>query len=164
MGLEFDAPFTRLLERNAYRQSLITYQQSRRQFIQSRDSVHLGLRQLLRQIEQLRTDLEIQRRAVAIAIRRVDLTRAQLYAPVTPPQPGQPVAPFGPTAARNLIESLASLRNTQNTFMSVWLNYYAARMRLSRELGVMTIDQDGIWIDEPIPGTNDNVPPGEEPQ
>jgi hypothetical protein len=54
------------------------------------------------------------------------------------------------------------LRNTQNTFMSVWLSYYAARMRLSRELGVMTIDQDGIWIDEPIPDTNDTGPPGEE--
>jgi hypothetical protein len=167
LGMEFDAPFTRLLERNAYRESLINYQQSRRSFIQSRDSVHLGLRQLLRQIEQLRTDLEIQRRAVAIAIRRVDLTRAQLYAPVAPPQPGQPVAPFGPTAARNLIESLASLRNTQNTFMSVWLSYYATRMRLSRELGIMTVDQDGLWIDEPIPENNENVPasgddPGEQ--
>jgi hypothetical protein len=163
LGMEFDAPFTRLLERNAYRESLISYQQSRRSFIQSRDSVHLGLRQLLRQIEQLRTDLEIQRRAVAIAIRRVDLTRAQLYAPVTPPQPGQPVAPFGPTAAQNLIQSLSSLRNTQNTFMSVWLSYYATRMRLSRELGVMTVDQDGIWIDEPIPDTNDTGPGEEDP-
>ena len=162
LGMEFDAPFTRLLERNAYRESLISYQQSRRNFIQSRDSVHLGLRQLLRQIEQLRTDLEIQRRAVAIAIRRVDLTRAQLYAPVSPPQPGQQVAPFGPTAARNLIESLASLRNTQNTFMGVWLNYYAARMRLSRELGIMVVDQDGIWIDEPISDTIENLPPSED--
>jgi len=163
LGMEFDAPFTRLLERNAYRESLISYQQNRRSFIQSRDSVHLGLRQLLRQIVQLRTDLEIQRRAVAIAIRRVDLTRAQLYAPVTPPQPGQPVAPFGPTAAQNLIQSLSSLRNTQNTFMSVWLSYYATRMRLSRELGVMIVDQDGIWIDEPIPDTNDTGPGEEDP-
>ncbi|MHC4119264.1 MAG: TolC family protein [Planctomycetota bacterium] len=153
LGVEFDAPFTRLLERNNYRQSLIEYQRSRRRFIQSRDSIHLGLRGLLRQIEQLRTDLEIQRRAVAIAIRRVDLTRAALYAPVRPPQPGQRPAQFGPTAATNLLTALSALRNTQNNFLGVWLNYYAARMRLARELGIMMLNQDGSWIEYPIPNS-----------
>jgi len=149
LGLEFDAPFTRLLERNNYRQSLIDYQRDRRNFIQSHDALHLGLRGLLRQIEQLRLDLEIQRRAVTIAIRRVDMTRAAFYAPVRPPQPGQRPAQFGPTAATNLLTALAALRNTQNNFMGVWLNYYAARMRLDRELGTMKLDQDGHWIEHP---------------
>ena len=150
LGLEFDAPFTRLLERNNYRQSLIDYQRSRRDFIRSHDSLHLGLRGLLRQIEQLRMDLEIQRRAVTIAIRRVDMTRAAFYAPVRPPQPGQRPAQFGPTAATNLLTALSALRNTQNNFMGVWLNYYAARMRLARELGTMKLDQDGGWMDHPV--------------
>jgi hypothetical protein len=150
MGLEFDAPFTRLLERNNYRQSLIDYQRSRRNFIGSHDSLHLGLRGLLRQIEQLRMDLEIQRRAVTIAIRRVDMTRAAFYAPVRPPQPGQRPAQFGPTAATNLLTALSALRNTQNNFMGVWLNYYAARMRLERELGTMKLDQDGGWMDHRV--------------
>lgn len=153
-GVEFDAPLTRLLERNEYRSSLINYQQSRRDFIQSRDSLHLGLRTLLRQIRQLRTDLEIQRRAVAIAIRRVDLTRAELYAPVPPPPPGQRAAQFGPTAAFNLLSSLRSLRDTQNNFLRAWLNYYAARMRLARELGIMPLDSDGGWIETPPPGAS----------
>ena len=147
LGVEFDAPLTRLLERNQYREALINYQRSRRGMIRSRDSLHQGLRQLLRQIERQRTNLEIQRRAVAIAIRRVDLTRARLYAPVPPPQPGQRAAQFGPTAARNLLESLAALRSTQNNFMGVWLSYYAARMRLARELGTMFLDEQGHWIE-----------------
>ena len=150
MGVEFDAPFTRLLERNNYRQSLIDYQRSRRDFIRSNDSLHLGLRGLLRQIEQLRMDLEIQRRAVTIAIRRVDMTRAAFYAPVRPPQPGQRPAQFGPTAATNLLTALSALRNTQNNFMGVWLNYYAARMRLDRELGTMKLDRDGGWMDHRV--------------
>jgi len=154
LGLEFDAPFTRLLERNNYRQSLIDYQRSRREFIQSHDSLHLGLRGLLRQIEQLRMDLEIQRRAVTIAIRRVDATSAAFYAPVRPPQPGQRPAQFGPTAAQNLLTALGALRNTQNNLMGVWLNYYAARMRLARELGTMKLDQDGRWIEHPVTNTN----------
>ena len=159
MGLQFDAPFTRLLERNAYRESLINYQRSRRGFIQSRDSLHLGLRGLLRQIEQFQTDLEIQRRAVAIAIRRVDMTRAELYAPVPPPRPGQRAAQFGPTASTNLLSALTSLRDTQNRFLAVWLNHYAARMRLSRDLGIMEIDPEGRWLDFPIPGSDREARP-----
>ncbi|MCH7686254.1 MAG: TolC family protein [Planctomycetes bacterium] len=155
-GVEFDAPLTRLVERNNYRESLINYQRSRRDFIQSRDSLHLGLRVLLREIEQLRTNLEIQRRAVAIAIRRVDLTRAALNAPVPPPLPGQPPAQFGPTAAINSLSALSSLRDTQNNFLNVWLTYYAARMRLSRELGIMFLDPAGRWIDPPPPSSNGN--------
>jgi hypothetical protein len=156
LGLEFDAPLTRVLERNNYRESLISYQRNRRSFIQSRDALHLGLRELLRQIRQLRENLEIQRRAVAIAIRRVDLTRAQLYAPVPPPAPGQRAATFGPAAARQLREAQSALRTTQDAFLRVWLAHYAARMRLARELGTMELDQDGKWIEDLFPGSIDD--------
>lgn len=149
-GLQFDAPFTRLLERNNYRSSLISYQQDRRQFIQFRDGMHQTLRQGLRRLKQLETNLEIQRRAMAISIRRVDLTQEDLNEPVPPPAPGQAAAQFGPTAALNLLTALSDLRNTQNNFMSVWLNYEAARMVLLRELGIMVIDENGKWVDIPI--------------
>jgi hypothetical protein len=59
---------------------------------------------------------------------------------------------LGPTAALNLLTALSDLRNTQNNFMSVWLNYYASRMRLARDLGIMMLDEEGRWIDVPIPG------------
>ncbi|QDV47906.1 Outer membrane efflux protein [Stieleria neptunia] len=152
VGLRFDAPLTRLLERNQYRESLINYQRSRRALIQSHDSLHLGLRVLLREIEQLRTNLEIQRRAVAIAIRRVDVTGSALYAPVPPPQPGQRSAPFGPTAAINLLSAQSALRDTQNSFLTAWLSYYAAKLRLARELGVMELDLEGRRVASPLPG------------
>jgi hypothetical protein len=153
-SITFDAPLTRLIERNNYRQSLIDYQRARRGFIQGVDGLHLSIRNQLRGIERLRRNLEIQRRAVAIAIRRVDLTREELNRPVPPPLPGQPPAQFGPTAATSLLTALSDLRDTQNNFMSVWLNYYAARMQLVRELGIMVLDHDGSWIDYPIPGSD----------
>lgn len=149
-GIEFDAPFTRLLERNNYRQALIDYQQDRRSFIQSLDSVHRDMRQLMRRLNELRVNLEIQRRAVAISIRRVDLTQEQLNKPVPPAEPGQAATQFGPTAALDLLTALSDLRNTQNNFMSVWLNYYATRMQLMRELGLMQLDEQGRWIDTPL--------------
>jgi hypothetical protein len=149
-SVEFDAPFTRLNERNNFRQQLIQYQQDRRQLIQFEDGINRSLRQTLRTLEQLRLNLEIQRRAVAIAVRRVDQARLLLNQPVPPQQPGQPPPQFGPTLARDLVDSLEALRDAQNNFMSVWLNYYAGRMTLMRDLGIMQIDENGLWIDRPI--------------
>jgi len=157
MGLQFDAPFTRLVERNAYRSSLITYQQSRREFIQSRDSLQKGLRALVRTLEQRRRQLEIQRVAVSIAIRRVDQTQLDLNTP--PPQlPPGARAQINPTTAINLLSAQSSLQNTQNAFLAAWLNYYAAKLRLYRELGVMKLDEDGRWVETSLDGLGVSVP------
>ncbi len=145
-GLQFDAPLTRLLERNNFRQQLINYEQSRRGMITYEDGLLQGFRVALRTLEQRETNLEIQRRAVKIAIRRVDQTRQML---TKPPAPGQP-AVLSPTATQDLLSALAALRESQNNFMSVWLAYYAGRMSLMRDLGVMRLDENGLWIDEPL--------------
>lgn len=150
-GLSFDAPFTRLLERNNYRSVLIDYQRDRRSLIQFEDQVNQTLRQSLRMLEQLELNLEIQRRAVAIAARRVDQTRETLNKPPEASVAGQTsAAQFGPTAALNLLTALNDLQGSQNNFMSVWLNHYATRMVLTRELGLMELDHEGIWIDRPL--------------
>lgn len=148
LGLEVDAPLTRLLERNAYRESLINFQKSRRGMIRSRDALHQGLRQLVRDIDRLQLLLEIQRQAVAIGIRQLDMNRERLYAPVPPAQPGQPPPSFGGNTTRNLIDGLRSLLSAQNQFMNTWFSYYAARMRLARELGIMKLDPHGRWIEQ----------------
>jgi len=107
-------------------------------------------------LEQLQINMEIQRRAVVIAIRRVDKTREDLNKPpaparpTTPGQPAEPVETLGPTVAVNLITALNDLQAAQNTFMSVVLNHYETRMLLYRELGIMELDDCGMWIDKPI--------------
>ena len=146
LGVEFDAPLARLLERNGYRETLIQYQRSRRDFIQSRDSLQKGLRALLRTLEQRRLQLEIQRRAVSIALRRVEQTQLALLTPPPPVQPGARPQ-INPTTAINLLGAQSSLQNSQNSFLAAWLDYYAARLRLYRELGIMQLDPSGRWIE-----------------
>ncbi|MEL6107680.1 MAG: TolC family protein [Planctomycetota bacterium] len=149
LGIEFDAPLARLLERNGYRETLIQYQRSRRDFIQSRDALQRGLRALLRTLEQSRLQLEIQRRAVSIALRRVEQTQLALLTPPPPVQPGARPQ-INPTTAINLLGAQSSLQNSQNSFLAAWLSYYAARLRLYRELGVMRLDPSGRWIEESL--------------
>jgi hypothetical protein len=74
-AIAYSPPLTRLTQRNSWRQQLIDYQQNRRAMLTFEDGVSRNLRQLLRDQRQLRINLEIQRRAVAIAIRRVDRRR-----------------------------------------------------------------------------------------
>jgi hypothetical protein len=152
-GLKFDAPFTRLVERNDFRQAIIDYQQQRRQMIQFEDSVQENLRQLLRNIDLDKVNLEIQRRAATIAIRRVDETREVLNQPPPAPQPGQTASQIGPTAAMDHMDALNALTESQSNLMSVWLDYYANRMRLAREMGIMQLDDCGMWIDQPPSAT-----------
>ena len=150
VGLRFDAPFTRRQERNTYRSVMIQYQQTRRSLYQFQDSVNFNLRNLLRTLAQLQINMEIQRRAVVIAIRRVDKTREDLNRPPAVALPGQQPESLGPTVALNLITALNDLQAAQNTFMSVVLNHLENRILLYRELGIMELDDCGMWIDRPI--------------
>ncbi len=147
VGFQFDPPFTRRLERNNYVSSLVTYQQARRDLYLYYDSVNQLLRRYLRTLNLLDKNLEIQRSAVIIALRRVDQTREVLNKPPEPAAPGMQQTPLSSTAAIYLLNALSDLRNAQNNFMSVWVNHYAQRMLLMRDMGVMELDKDGLWID-----------------
>ncbi len=150
VGVRFDSPFTRRVERNNYRSVMIQYQQTRRQLYVYQDTVNFTLRTLLRTLKQLEENMEIQRRAVTIAIRRVDKTREDLNKPPAPVQPGQQVIPLGPTVAQDLIFALNDLQQVQNNLISVVFNHYENRMLLYRELGILELDDCGMWIDKPI--------------
>ncbi len=141
---------TRVIERNNYRQQLIEYARDRRGLVRFEDSLAASLRSQLRQMDQLYENLEIQRQAVVIAIRRVEFTQSQLSAPLPVPVPGAPPPAFGPTAVQNLLQALADLSAAQNNFMSVWLRYYANRIQLTRDLGLMELDEQGRWTDRPL--------------
>jgi hypothetical protein len=143
VGVEFDAPLTRLAERNIYRQSLIEFQQARRNYYAFVDRVYQGLRDTLRTIDLNEINFELRRAAVQVAISQVDLARLRLG---RPPQPGE-TSELSNTTARDLVQALSDLLNVQNDFLSVWVNYEVQRMSLDLDLGTMRLDEHGMWID-----------------
>lgn len=150
VGVQFDAPLTRIEERNIYRQTLIDYQQRRRAYMLAEDSIYQNLRLELRTIELNKLNFELRRGAVFIAIDQVDLTRLRL---TQPPRPGE-TSLLGNTTARDLVDSLSQLLNVQNQFLSVWVNQEVQRRNLDFDLGTMQLDSRGIWLD-PGPITGD---------
>ena len=149
VGLQWDPPLTRLAERNIYRQSLIEYQQARRNYYQFRDRVAQGLRANLRQTRLNEINFELRRAAVLVAISQVDLTQLRLS---QPPQVGVETQ-FGDTTARDLVQSLSDLLNVQNDFLSVWVNYEVQRQALDFDLGIMELDSAGVRREHEAPLT-----------
>ena len=49
-----------------------------------------------------------------------------------------------------LQSSQGALLSSQNGLLSAWLGHYATRLRLYRELGIMKLDSEGRWIENPI--------------
>jgi hypothetical protein len=143
LGLRFEAPLSRLLERNDYRESLIEYQRARRNYEEFGDRVNLSLRNTQRIVDLSQLNFELRREAVQIAISQVDLARLRLD---EPPRPGVQ-AQFGATTARDLVSALSDLLSAQNDFLAVWVSYEVLRMLLDFELGTMQLTDDGRWID-----------------
>lgn len=144
VGVQFDAPITRLAERNAYRQALISYQQARRSYYSFEDSIARNLRGTIRTALTNQLNFEYQRQAVLIAAQQIDRNSdRQIHNELT----GQAA---GDTAARDAVSALSDLLSAQNSFLAFWVNYEVLRRGLDLDLGTMQLDQEGLWID---PGT-----------
>lgn len=141
VGVQFDAPLTRMAERNTYRQSLIEYQQARRNYYAYEDGVARSLRTQLRSTLNNQLNFELQRLAVLEAARQIDRNEdirieQELSNQAT-----------GATAARDSVSALTDLLDAQNNFMSIYVNYEALRRSLDLDLGTMQLDSEGLWID-----------------
>jgi outer membrane protein TolC len=145
MGVEFDAPLTRVAQRNAYRAALIAYDRARREYYGFEDRVSQVLRSELRDIRLAQLDFEIQRQAVFTAITQVDVTRATV---IRPPAPGEKGGQEkGATVVRDLVDALNQLLGAQNDFLSAWVDYEIQRMNLDFDLGTMQLDDHCMWVD-----------------
>ncbi|MDO5581177.1 MAG: TolC family protein [Planctomycetia bacterium] len=143
-GFKFDAPLDRLLERDNYRRALISYDQARRTYYNYVDNVNFDIRSTIRSIQLAQMDFELTRENVLTAIQQVH--QAQL-ALTEPPKTSSKVGTVSSTAAMDLVDSLSSLLNTQNTLMRTWLEYHVKRMNLLLMLGLFEINEEGRWID-----------------
>lgn len=141
VGLQWDAPLTRLQERNTYRQSLIEFDQARRSYYRFEDSLWQVLRGQLRQVLTNQINFELGRQSVRIAAEQLELN--------------EDIRGFrdarglssGPTAARDTISALSDLLDSQNTLLNIYVNYEVIRRSLDFDLGTMELTPDGLWLD-----------------
>lgn len=131
--LGIDLPIERTAERNSYRNSLIAYEQTVRSLQEIEDSVKLDVRSVLRDLLEARETIRIQAEAVRVAQRRVDSTDLFLQA--------------GRAEIRDLLEAQNALNSAQNALTSAVVNYRIGELELQRDLGVLEVSSDGLWVE-----------------
>jgi outer membrane protein TolC len=140
--LTLDLPFERAAEGVAYRNSFITLEQSVRNVQRLENSIKLAVRNKLGDLLESRESLRIQAEAVNIARRRVKSTNMFLEA--------------GRAEIRDLLEAQDALLSTQNGLTSAIVNYRIAELELQRDMGVLKVNEKGLW-QEYLPEDKNNV-------
>jgi outer membrane protein TolC len=131
IGLSADLPFDRKDERNAYRESLIKLQQSRRDHEQSVSEVKLGIRQGYRQLIETQERYRIQKNSLDLARKRVESTAMLLKT--------------GRVQTRDLLDSQNDLLDAENDLTDVLVGHTIAKLNFFRDIGVLQVRPDGMW-------------------
>ena len=129
--LTLDLPLERTAERNAYRNSIIDLERAVREVQKQEDQIKLFIRRELRALLEAREGLQIQVQAVMLAEKRVKGVNLFLEA--------------GRTEIRELLDAQDDLLAAQNALTSAAINYRIAELELQRDMGLLKVDQSGLW-------------------
>jgi hypothetical protein len=153
-------PLVRILQRNNYRSTLINFQQNRRSLMAFEDQLMFNVRFDLRQLRIMANIYQrVQKRQIELAYMQVDQALQAFNQPQAPPgqdnilpglvgpvsrapQPGDPAA-----LTTQLLSTQGSLLTSQNDLYNTWIVYQIYRVDLYRDMGVMPLDNRGVWID-----------------
>lgn len=146
LGLNWELPLVRRLERNNYRVALINYQRQRRSLQATEDNILNTLRSEIRQLRVFAENYRIQQDQIALAYAQVENALDTFGQPQLPGA----VSNAGNAAAltQQVLNAQRSLNNAQRSIYNIWINYLTFRMQLYRDLELLPLDARGVWIDE----------------
>ncbi len=139
VGIQFTAPLDQVAERNQYRAAQVNYQRARRDYMLFEDNVKLQIRTSWRDLQVLEQNLETARQSLRINVLQYDQAVEESNAPGGNTNSG--------VRGRNLINALNDILNSQNRLVQFWANYERSRLAIYRDMGIMEIDEQGLWID-----------------
>ncbi len=136
-GFELDLALDKLVERNAYRSSLISFDQALRSREQSEDTLGANVRTSLRDIQSAIDSFRIQSVAVELAGQRVEATTA-LYA-------------AGRVEALEKLDAQDALLQAQLDLTAAIVEYSIARLQLMNDLEAIALEPTGLRFDQSLP-------------
>jgi hypothetical protein len=144
-------PLTRLVERNTYRTSLITYQRARRSLMILEDSIASQVRFDVRQLHLFGENYKIQKKIIESLYSQVENALEVIAAPVDPDQlkaTGTSGQANAAALTSQYLTALGQLNGSQTKMYDIWLSFLATRMQLYLDLERLPLDSRGVWIDE----------------
>ncbi|MHC4845031.1 MAG: TolC family protein [Planctomycetota bacterium] len=130
-SLVYSLPVDRKSERNAYRSAMISLDRSMRDHQLLLDNVERDVRDQLRELRRNEQDIELQRQQIEQEQRAVAISEIRVES--------------GEADNRELIDARQSLISAENQLIDLKARHFIARLRLLRNLGILFIDEDGMW-------------------
>lgn len=139
-GINLDWPVDRLAERNAYRRSLISLERSQRALTLRRDQVTSDVRDALRAIQSAELSVEIQRRGIELARKRLEFSNELLKA--------------GTINARDAVESQNDLLDAQDRYERARSQLQIRVLEFMRDTGTLRVDPTAGALGRALGGDN----------
>lgn len=130
-GLNLNLPFDRKSERNSYRSAMIRLDQAARELELSIDNMKFDVYEDLRRLQQARSNYESSKLGVQISERRVEEQDL--------------LAELGRATAQDQVDAQNDLTSSQNALVAALVDHNIARLQLWRDLGILTIKDNGQW-------------------
>jgi outer membrane protein TolC len=131
VGLNFDLPLNRKLQRNAYRSAVIREEQAARSLALRRDEIELEVRESHRTLEAARRTFEISELGAKLSERRV--------------QEQELLAQFGRARAQDQVDAQNDLVNARNQRTQALVAHTIARLQFWNNMGILYIKDKGQW-------------------
>ncbi len=131
LGFAADLPFSRVAERNAYREALITLEQQLREYENDQDNIELAMRAALRDLKAKSEQYRIQQMALVLAQRRKN-TQEMLLS-------------IGQGSTRLLLDAQSNLLRAQNNVTNALVAHAVAKLGFYRDVGILQVKPDGMW-------------------
>jgi outer membrane protein TolC len=124
-------PIDQTQERQSLRRAQISYRQSLRGYDEFEQNLVVDIRSTFRELERRVQSLEIQRQSI------VDQERSLKIAQLLFEQ--------GVNSNRDVVEAQQALLEARNALIREQVDYEIARLGLIRDLGILFIDEHGMW-------------------
>jgi len=131
VAVSLGLPLERARPRNSYRTSLITVDRARRGLDQFEDNMVVQIRSAFRELNRRFESLEIQRQLIEDQSKNLRIANLRFER--------------GEIPNRDVVEAGQSLLDAENALIREQVNYEIARLQLLRNLGVLFIDEHGMW-------------------
>ena len=133
VGLTLDLPVDRVNERSAYRRTQIALAQSRRSLVEFRDNLVVDVESAFRELERRQASLGIQRQLIDDEKKNVRIAQLRFER--------------GEIPNRDVVEAQQGLLDARNALIQEQVNYEISRLGLLRDLGILFIDDRGMWTE-----------------
>ncbi len=130
-GLSLEIPLDRVSERNSYRSAQISHDQARRSLEEFEDELVIEIETAIRELKRRWQSLEIQGQQIEVQERTTRIAEIQFNQ--------------GEIENRDYLEAKQALLEAENGLISERVDFEITRLRLLMDLGILFIDENGMW-------------------